>query len=311
MSRLKCIDDLVGAFAARTPVRAGSLIISVFGDSISRHGNSVWLGSLIRVLEPFGLNARQIRTAVFRLSKEGWLSARQVGRRSYYSFTDYGVRHYEKAARRIYAADRPPWDGMWTLVIPGFLFNQDRDQLRRDLLWSGYGAISPGVMAHPTGDRQSLDETLHEHGAADKVVVLEAHTTELASRAALKRLAHESWNLDELALRYEKFLKAFHPVLKATKSARKVDPAQCFQARTLLIHEYRRIVLHDTDLPDELLPADWPGRRARVLTSSLYHLVHQGAMDYIRAELETAEGALPPADGGYFRRFGGLQPHTG
>ena len=61
------------------------------------HGSAVWLGSLIKVLEPFGLNQRQIRTAVFRLVKEDWLVARQLGRRSYYSFTETGQRHYEKA----------------------------------------------------------------------------------------------------------------------------------------------------------------------------------------------------------------------
>ena len=306
MAHLKCIDNLLNEFAGRTPVRAGSLIISVFGDSISRHGNCVWLGSLINALEPFGLNARQIRTAVFRLSKEGWLSARQVGRRSYYSFTDFGIRHYEKAARRIYAARRTEWDGTWTLVIPAFVFNQERDQLRRDLLWSGYGAITPGVMAHPAADRQSLDEILHEHDAADKVAVLHAHSGEPASRAALKRLANECWHLDELALRYGKFLETFHPVMQPLKKARRPDMDQCFQARTLLIHEYRRIVLHDTDLPDELLPADWAGRRAQALTASLYRLVHDRARQFIESELESVEGNLPPADAGYFQRFGGL-----
>lgn len=306
MSRLKSIDNLLADFARRTPVRAGSLIISVFGDSVSRHGNSVWLGSLINVLAPFGLNARQIRTAVFRLSKEGWLKARQVGRRSYYSFTDFGVRHYEKAARRIYGSRRSRWDGTWTLVIPAFLFNQKRDHLRRDLLWSGYGAVTPGLMAHPAGDWQSLDEILHEHNAADKVAVLQAHAGKAASRAVLKRLASECWRLDELALRYEEFQETFHPVMQAMKKARKPEPDQCFQVRTLLIHEYRRIVLHDTDLPDELLPADWSGRRAHALTANLYRLVHDRAQRYIESQLESAEGHLPHADAVYFQRFGGL-----
>ena len=53
------------------PPRAGSLAITVFGDTVSQQGNSVWLGSLVDVMEEFGLNARQIRTAVFRLGQEG------------------------------------------------------------------------------------------------------------------------------------------------------------------------------------------------------------------------------------------------
>lgn len=306
MARLKCIDDLVSEFANRSPVRAGSLIVSVFGDSITQHGNSVWLGSLINALEPFELNQRQIRTAVFRLVQEGWLATRQIGRRSYYSFTDFGIRHYEKAARRIYAAKEEQWDGNWVLVIPAFVGNEERDVLRKELLWLGYGAMAQGVLAHPSGDRQSLDETLQELNVVQKVVVLEANTRELASKDALKRLTHTSWKLDEIEPRYIEFLKTFRPVLQAVKRAKNLDNAQCFQLRTLLIHEYRRILLQDADLPDELLPANWPGKAAFALTANLYRTVHQGAVDYLTKHMEAVEGLLPDPKRSYYQRFGKL-----
>ncbi len=41
-------------------------------------------------------------------------------------------------------------------------------------------------------------------------------------------------------------------------------------ARTLLIHDWRRIVLRDPGLPAALLPQDWPGEAARHLTASIY-----------------------------------------
>jgi phenylacetic acid degradation operon negative regulatory protein len=41
--------------ATRSP-RAKSLIVTVFGDSILPHGGTVWVGSLIRLLVPFGIN---------------------------------------------------------------------------------------------------------------------------------------------------------------------------------------------------------------------------------------------------------------
>ncbi|MDH3589938.1 MAG: hypothetical protein OEQ74_11100, partial [Gammaproteobacteria bacterium] len=79
--------DLVEDFRAQRPIRAGSLLITVFGDAIAPHGGTVWLGSLIRVLEGFGINQRLVRTSVFRLVKDGWLTTEQIGRRSYYSLT--------------------------------------------------------------------------------------------------------------------------------------------------------------------------------------------------------------------------------
>ena len=69
---MKQSSKLVDEFACRKPVRTGSLSISIFGDSVSQHGSTAWLGSLIKVLEQFGLNQRQVRTAVFRLVQEDW-----------------------------------------------------------------------------------------------------------------------------------------------------------------------------------------------------------------------------------------------
>ena len=81
---------LINDFRSRRPLRAGSLLTSVFGDAIAPRGGAVWLGSLINVLEPFGINQRLVRTSVFRLAKEGWLRSEQIGRRSYYSLTPDG-----------------------------------------------------------------------------------------------------------------------------------------------------------------------------------------------------------------------------
>ncbi|MGH8246129.1 MAG: phenylacetic acid degradation operon negative regulatory protein PaaX, partial [Gammaproteobacteria bacterium] len=281
MPRLKKIDELLANFAGRMPVRAGSLIISLFGDSISQHGNSVWLGSLIRALEPFGLNARQIRTAVFRLVQEDWLGARQIGRRSFYSLTESGTRQYERAARRIYAGGRLEWDGVWTVVVPAFVRKADREILRRELLWQGYGQLTPGIFAHPAAGRRSLDEALHEQGVTDKVIVLHANSADLVSAQALARLSRDRWGLDVIAGRYLRFLETFEPILKSVNAARGLDPQQCFQLRILLIHEYRRIILHDADLPVELLPAKWPGHRASELTATLYRGIHRPAMNYL------------------------------
>ena len=65
-------------FRQQKRVQAGSLIMSVFGDAILPRGGRIWLGSLIRLLEPLQLNERLVRTAVFRLAKEQWLRTETV-----------------------------------------------------------------------------------------------------------------------------------------------------------------------------------------------------------------------------------------
>ncbi len=305
MARLKLVDDLIHEFNQRTPVRTGSLIISVFGDAISQHGNSVWLGSLINTLGSFGLNPRQIRTAVFRLVKEDWLVARQVGRRSYYGFTGSGRRHYEKAAARIYSSRRTSWDGKWTLVLPVSMSSDEKERLGKALSWLGYGTLTTGLLAHPSGDRQSLDETLMALKLADKVVVLMAGNENPASRQALKALSHHCWNLEEIAARYHQFIERFQGVYDGINQSKRLDNLQCFQIRTLLIHEYRRIHLQDADLPQELLPSAWSGTTAYQLTKNIYRAVQENATAYLMENMETVAGNLGKPVRGFYLRFDG------
>ena len=83
---------------ASRPPRAKSLVVTVFGDAILPHGGTVWVGSLIRLLGPFGVSERGVRTAVQRLTVEGWLSNRSVGRRSDYTPTPESRKYHLAAA---------------------------------------------------------------------------------------------------------------------------------------------------------------------------------------------------------------------
>ncbi|MCV6603858.1 MAG: phenylacetic acid degradation operon negative regulatory protein PaaX, partial [Porticoccaceae bacterium] len=210
-----CVEQLVAGFRQRRPMRAGSLIITLFGDTICQHGNTVWLGSVIKALEPFGLNQRLVRTAVYRLVQDDWLCATQVGRKSYYRFTSSGLRHYQKAARRIYAAEHGSQDSDWLFVyLNASVSDKSRDLLRRELRWLGFGNLFPGVMAKPGADRLSLDETLKELGLQQQVVVMRSQPDDVASTGQLKKRVYECWNLARLEQQYVAMHDAFVPLLK-------------------------------------------------------------------------------------------------
>jgi len=306
MSELKCVDDILLEFQSRRPLRTGSLIITIFGDSLSQHGGEVWLGSLIEVLQPFGMNQRLVRTSVYRLIKENWLQSHQIGRKSYYRFTEFGLRQYQKTERRIYAASKPKWDGTWTLVFPVNVVDEDREELRRELCWLGFGALTTGVLAIPSGDRRALDETLDELKLADKVVVMKASPEDEISGTVLKDLSWRCWDVVQLQERYEAFLEKFEPVHQFIQNGGHLSPEQSFQVRTLLIHEYRRILLKDTDLPDALLSETWAGNRAKDLTAELYKLTYKTTEAFLTEHMETRHGKLPAFSDGFLERFGGL-----
>ncbi|MDH3546346.1 MAG: phenylacetic acid degradation operon negative regulatory protein PaaX [Gammaproteobacteria bacterium] len=295
---------LVAEFRSRRTLRAGSLITTVFGDSIAPRGGTVWLGSLITVMQEFGISERLVRTSVFRLVQDGWLQSTQIGRRSYYSLTDAGRLRFVQATHKIYGEPASGWDHTWCLILLVDLDAATKDTVRKELGWLGFGALSTSVLAHPTPERAELDTTLSRLGVADDLVILSAQT--IRNEAAMRRLAQSSWNLDDIDERYASFVKRFRPLIAAFGKNAAVRPQTAFLVRTLLIQEYRKVLLRDPQLPADLLPSGWHGTAAYQLCRNLYLAVYRQADDYLTDVMETAEGALPPPAKSFMQRFGGL-----
>jgi phenylacetic acid degradation operon negative regulatory protein len=292
----------------RLKPRAKSVIITVYGDSIMHHGGCASLGSVIELVAPLGLNERVVRTSVFRLAKENWLVAEQIGRRSYYRVTEDGRRRSEAAHGRIYHRAGQPWDGRWTFVIIDFrgMTPERRTSLRRDLRWQGFGQLASGVMLHPDPDEATLRQVLIESGTSKHALVMRAAAVSGVAADAQRDLIDRSWDMKQLAADYTAFLDTFRPVWQKLSTTDKLDPQTCFVIRTLLMHAYRRVLLRDPKLPDELLEANWPGTAARFLCRDLYKLIQGPAERHLMATLQTAEGHAPAAHSSYFIRFGGL-----
>jgi len=299
---------------ATRPPRAKSLVVTVFGDSVLPHGGTIWVGSLIRLLGAFGVNERGVRTAVRRLTVEGWLSNRSVGRRSDYMPTPESRPRFEAADRRIYAAAAPDWDGTWCLVLLGQadVTTSERDGARRELRWHGFGEISPTLLLHPAADSGSLRRALDDLGLRGRAIVFEgaagvtfAPESSTGGKALLE-LVRSAWRLDDLALEYRDFLGRFGRLDEMRDAELLRDPGTCFGLRTLAIHEYRRILLRDPQLPEELLPEQWEGRAARGLCARLYGRLEARATRHLLATCETSSGRLPPASRSTRQRFSGL-----
>ncbi len=309
MSVQRTCRQLVDDFRSRPTLRAGSLITTVFGDAIAPRGGTVWLGSLIRALAEFGVSERLVRTSVFRLARDGWLQSQQVGRRSYYSLTDEGRERFEQATHRIYGSPVDHWDGQWCLLLLSALDTPTREAVRRECGWLGFGAMSANVLAHPAPDLADLDTTIRRVGVADRLVVLRGQT--IRGDAAMRELARNSWNLDDIDASYADFVRRFRPVRNALARSADLTAKQAFIIRTLLVQDYRKVLLRDPWLPAELLPNGWHGGAAYQLCRNLYRAVHARADAYLDDTMETADGPLPPPSTVYLQRFGGLQTTGG
>lgn len=282
-------------------LRANSVLITVYGDAIAPREQSVWLGSLIALLEPFGLSPRLVRTSAFRLTSDDWFVATRMGRRSYYGLSDVGLLRVQHADRRIYEFNLPEWDGRWTLVILDSAMRASvRQHLKRELLWESFGQLAPGVFAHPHVDHRSLQEIVKAAGAEELVAVLSAESIESYSRKPLQTIMHDTFKLARVEQAWKQFIARFAPVATELEG---LSQAEAFFVRTLLIHEYRRVLLRDPNLPEVLLPADWPGVQARQLCETLYRGLLASSEQFLFAQVETSDGPFAKTPRAIARRL--------
>ena len=308
----KRLDD----FRQQSRVQAGSLIISVFSDAVFPRGGRIWLGSLISLLAPLQLSERLIRTSVFRLAKEDWLCAETHGRRADYMLTPAGQRRFEQASRHVYAANAPLWDRRWRLILTvGELDAKQRERLRRALFWQGFGVLGSDCFVHPGADLPTVFDALMSEGMADllsRLVPMLAAELHLGLSANDADMVQRAWSLVQLATAYTEFLAVYQPTLDALRYdvTSELDDESAFLLRTLLIHDYRRLLLRDPELPDMLLPVDWPGQKARLLCKELYRRLLASSERHLEKNLKLANGQTPEALGVLAGRFRNDDPLT-
>ena len=273
----------------REPSRTGSIAITMFGDAIVPRGGAVWLGTLLEFFQTLDIDASVVRTAMSRLTADGWFERNKVGRNSFYRLKTKGRLTFETATRHIY--DPPPsdWTGRFELLLIGN--GEDRDASREALKNAGFGSPLPGVWVAPSG--------VPVPDEAARAIRLEVSAEDDSGR----RLLRESWPLDRTADAYLKFMKTFEPLRAWSGRRDALTEADAFTARILLIHHYRRVVLRDPLLPTALLPKDWPGSAARALCGDIYRALLAKSEQWLDRHGTNEAGALPEASGNLLRRF--------
>ncbi|MCW2307450.1 phenylacetic acid degradation operon negative regulatory protein PaaX [Rhodobium gokarnense] len=287
------VEALISAFHARTPIRTWSLIVTIYGDAIVPRGGTLWVGTLITLMQAVGVAPGLVRTAVSRLSADDWLTRHRIGRRSYYALSARGRDAFAAATERIYNAPANTWNGRFRIAVLDDGGDPDRAAARKPLEEAGYGLLAPMVMIAPEG-RAGPDL-----GHSD-ALVLDAVPVDPDDA---RRLAARVWPLDRIAGGYERFCGQFADLDAALQEGAEFPPLDALLARILMIHEFRRILLRDPALPAELLPADWPGARARDMSGRIYSALVSASEAWLDAHAASETGPLPAPGPQFHSRF--------
>jgi phenylacetic acid degradation operon negative regulatory protein len=118
------------------------------------------------------------------------------------------------------------------------------------LFWQGFGVIGGNFFVHPSADLSAAFDALIAEGLADllgKLKPLLAADAQFGNAANDVDMVHGAWNLERLAGMYAEFVERYQPVLAQLRADVQVDidGESAFLLRTLLIHDYRRLLLRD------------------------------------------------------------------
>lgn len=261
-------------------MKSRSMIFTLYGDYIRNYGGEIWIGGLIQLMEEFGFNAQAVRAAVSRMQKQGWLQARKQGNNSFYSMTKRGIIRLEEAAKRIYKLEPIEWDGKWRMLIYSIPEESRgiRDELRKELIWSGFGQLSNSCWITPVDLNDHINEMFDRYGIQSYA---DFFVSDYEGPGRDKDLIHKCWDLEQLGLKYQAFIEEYEPKLESFIASNLAsDEARCFVEKTELVHEYRKFLFYDPGLPDVLLPQDWIGFEAAELFKQYYRLLSSPANRY-------------------------------
>jgi phenylacetic acid degradation operon negative regulatory protein len=266
-----------------------SMLFTIYGEYVRHYGGEIWVGSLTRIMGEFGLTEQAVRAAISRVLRQGWIQSRKIGNRSYYSMTEKGKKRLDEAAARIYKQNPEQWDGKWTMVsynIPEKI-REKRDQLRKELTWLGFGMLNTSTWISPHNLGERVKEISQSYEVEDFVEIFNCDHLGWSSE---KDLVKKCWDLDGIQNAYQEFIDKYQPKLEEfiKKGPEGYTDGECFVEKTYLVHEYRKFLFIDPDIPEALLPERWNAKIADVLFKEYYDLLNPGAIRFFESIFEPA-----------------------
>lgn len=267
-------------------MRPRSLVFNLYGDYVRYYGGEIGLQNLARLLADFAISEQTARVTLSRLKGEGWLEARRVGRRSWYSLTPRAWKVLDEGRDRIFKRRHPGWSGDWHMIIYSIPESERpvREQLRKVLRWHGFGPLGPSTWISPHDRFSELAVTL---GDARINAAYDTFTSQTGCLDRDRELAARCWDLDALQDGYLRFRGQYLRYTATSVHGRSVSDRDCFIRRVELVHDYRKFPFMDPDLPLDLLPKEWAGLAAHALFLDTYEALRPPALRHFESVFDT------------------------
>jgi phenylacetic acid degradation operon negative regulatory protein len=223
------------------------LVLTIFGAYV-RHGEQVWSGGMVEILESLDFTTGSARAALARLVNRDLLARTRDGRRAFYAVTQRAEALLSQGDRRIFSFGREepqiqPWTVLWHAIPEAE--RVARSRFASQLRFLGFGSVQDATWVAARDREQEVLVLLRQLGIDSYATVLVGR---VSSEAPPIALVAEAWDLEDAGQRYQAFLGEFGG-LRSPRGRRGLDAAGAFRRRTLLLHRFRTFPFIDPELP--------------------------------------------------------------
>lgn len=279
--------------SGRPPPRTQFIVFVLFADVIGPRGGWVWTTSLLQMLSVLGVSERAARSALSRMHRKGLVKPERAGRHSLYTLAARGRRIIDEGSVRMFEPRRRDWDGQWHLVVYSLPEQQRslRSALRKRLAWLGYGPLAPGTWISPNNRHVEVDRMVEDLDAQGYVQMFSGLRL---AKGDDRDVVGRCWDLKDLHQQYTHFISRWETRLEKCAAALVrgdgPSPAECFGQRFWITHEYSPFPRLDPNLPQALLPDDWPGDKAAAIFQDYRALLDARTTEFVDGTFQGPNG---------------------
>ena len=257
-----------------------TMVVTFLGAVVRPLGGWMPIAAAVDLLAEVGLDAPGVRTAVYRLKKNGWLESTSHDGARGYSLTGEADATLAAGDEVIWHARRPAdlADG-WCIVhfsIPESM-RARRHQLRAHLAHLGLGNAGTALWIAPARMREAAERAIAD---LDLTTYAAIFVGDYHGPQDLTELLYGSWDLTAIDQAYRDFIDAYAPRADELAGLR---GAAAFAAYLELIDRWRKLPFRDPGLPREVLDPKWSAPEATELFERLVAKLEKRALKHAKA----------------------------
>lgn len=250
-------DEIVEELTRCVDSRTWSIIVTIFGDLAQNPRDKISGPLLSSLTSPIGIKPQAMRVALHRLRRDGWIVTEKLGRTSKHHLSQFGLKQSAVASPRIYARELEKPE-CWHILVA----DPDAQKAGNDLEALGYLFVRNGVYIGK--GRALVKQSGYLTIEGDLSSVPGWLETSIADPATIQEYARLVRNLTTVN---EILERGYNP-----------SPLEIAVIRTLIVHNWRRIVLRQPDLSIEFLQIQ-PVARCRKLVWELLHRLERPSIN--------------------------------